>query len=275
MSERILHLGDWRLNDITDEVITKAKNCGFTQIQISPVQEDRGISDWWDRYQPISFEIGNILGSREDLIQLGNRCRRVGIGLIADIVVHHTTTDIERSKIKSLIYDVNRNIVDYNNRYELTHFRVAGLPTLNMWKYNLQYYVRSLINDLISCGVTGLRWDAAKHIELPVEGCNFFENTLCVYPELFQYGEVIYSDYMTLTEYQKIMITGTENSQGTDERKCVLWVESHDSYRAGYTAYKDEYQVAREYMDLVNNHRGANTLFYTRPFSEAWKTIRH
>ena len=63
MSERILHLGDWRLNDITDEVITKAKNCGFTQIQISPVQEDRGIPDWWDRYQPISFEIGNILGS--------------------------------------------------------------------------------------------------------------------------------------------------------------------------------------------------------------------
>lgn len=276
MKHRILQLADWNSNDISYEVLIKAKQCGFTDIQISPVQEVRdGIGYWWNLYQPSSFNIGNRIASKTDLRQLGTRCENVGLGLIVDIVTHHTTTELEKSKLVRLLYDETRLVMNYNNRYENTHYRVGGLPTLDMWSSALQSQVNNLINELRECGVTGLRWDACKHIELPCEGCNFFTNTLQTHPGMFQYGEVIFTPRDLMEKYQQVMIVGTENSQGTDESKCVLWVESHDSYHEHWTHFNNSDEVAYRYMDLVREHPNANTLFFARPFCDSWKLIRH
>ena len=276
MVHRILHLCDWKATDITYEVLCKAKDCGFTDIQISPVQEVReDIGYLWNLYQPISFQIGNRIANRADLRQLGTRCENIGLGLIADIVAHHTTTELEKSKLTRLLYPEDRLVYNYENRYENTHFRVGGLPTLDMWNSNVQYHVRCLIRELINCGVTGLRWDACKHIELPCEGCNFFENTLELFPELFQYGELIFTSRDLMEKYQQIMIVGTEDSRGTDESKCVLWVESHDSHNEKWTHFDNPDDVAYKYMELVKQHPNAHTLFYTRPFCDSWKLIKH
>ena len=276
MAARILHLCDWKANDITYEVLTQARNCGFTHIQISPVQEVRdNIGYLWNLYQPISFQIGNRIANKTDLRQLGTRCENIGLGLIADIVAHHTTTELSKSKLTRLLYPEDRLVYNYENRYENTHFRVGGLPTLDMWNSNVQYLVRSLIRELINCGVTGLRWDACKHIELPCEGCDFFTNTLQAFPDLFQYGEVIFTEKSLLEEYQKVMIVGTENSQGTDESRCVLWAESHDSFNERWSVFNNPDDVVYRYMDLIRQHPNANTLFYARPYCDSWKKIKH
>lgn len=275
MVHRILHLCDWKATDITYEVLFKAKDCGFTDIQISPVQEDRGITCGWDRYQPISLDIGNIIASKKDLEQLGSRCKTVEIGLIVDIVTHHTTTDLAKSKLFRFLYNENQVVTNYFDRYQNTHFRVGGLPTLDMWNHTYQGCVRELIKELIKCGVTGLRWDACKHIELPSEGCDFFTNTLQAFPELFQYGEVIFTEKSLLEEYQKVMVVGTENSQGTDESRCVLWAESHDSFNERWSVFNNPDDVVYRYMDLIRQHPNANTLFYARPYCDSWKKIKH
>lgn len=276
MKHRILQLADWNSNAINYEVLIKAKQCGFTDIQIGPVQEVReGIGYLWNLYQPVSFNIGNRIANKTDLRQLGTRCESIGLGLIVDIVTHHTTTELEKSKLIRLLYNETRLVMNYNDRYENTHYRVGGLPTLDMWSSALQSQVNNLINELRECGVTGLRWDACKHIELPCEGCNFFTNTLQVHQEMFQYGEVIFTPRDLLEKYQQVMIVGTENSQGTDESKCVLWVESHDSYHEHWSNFGNSDEVAYRYMDLVREHPSANTLFFARPFCDSWKLIRH
>ena len=70
---RILHLLQWPLNDITDEVMNTAKRQGFDVIQINPIQplkEDTSLSElkWWMSYQPCDLAIGNQYGSKLDLI---------------------------------------------------------------------------------------------------------------------------------------------------------------------------------------------------------------
>lgn len=276
MAARILHLCDWKANDITYDVLVQVRSCGFTHIQISPVQEVREDIDYfWNLYQPISLQIGNRIANRTDLRQLGTRCENIGLGLIVDIVAHHTTTELEKSKLIRLLYNETRLVMNYNDRYENTHYRVGGLPTLDMWSSALQSQVNNLINELIDCGVTGLRWDACKHIELPCEGCSFFTNTMQRFPELFQYGEVIFTPHDLLKKYQDIMVVGTENPQGTDDSKCVLWVESHDSFREGWSNYLDSNTIVANYYRLLSEHPNANTLFYQRPYDNSWKNIKH
>lgn len=276
MKHRILHLADMTADTITYEMLYKALQCGFTDIQLSPIQPVREeIPDWWNLYQSTDICIGNRIADKNRLVDLANRCKLVGIGLIVDIITHHTTTDIDRSNLSSLLLDETRCVVDYNNRYESTHYRVGGLPTLDMWSSELQSKVNHLIHELKECGVTGLRWDACKHIALPCEGCSFFTNTMQQYPDLFQYGEVIFTPADLLRKYQEVMIVGTENSQGTDDSRCVLWVESHDSFREGWSRHLSSAEVAMNYYRLLHEHPNAHTLFYQRPYDDTWKNLRH
>lgn len=276
MSNRILHLCDWKADEITYNVLSHAQICGFTHIQISPVQEVRAnIGYLWNLYQPISLDIGNRIANKTELRQLGSRCENMGLGLIVDIVTHHTTTELEKSKLLRYLYNEDKLVMNYNDRYENTHYRVGGLPTLDMWSPELQSKVNHLIYELKECGVTGLRWDACKHIELPCEGCDFFTNTMQRFPELFQYGEVIFTSADLMKKYQEIMIVGTENPQGTDDSKCVLWVESHDSFMEGWSNNLDSNTVVANYYRLLSEHPNANTLFYQRPYDNSWKNIKH
>lgn len=276
MKHRILHLADMNVDTINYDLLYRALQCGFTDIQISPVQSIREeIPDWWNLYQPTDITVGNKIANITSLRNLANRCKLVGLGLIVDIVTHHTTTDLSRSNLIRLLYDESRLVQNYESRYESTHYRVGGLPTLDMWGSKLQSKVNTFIHELIDCGVTGLRWDACKHIELPCEGCSFFTNTMQRFTELFQYGEVIFTPHDLLKKYQEIMIVGTENPQGTDDSKCVLWVESHDSFREGWSNYLDSNTIVANYYRLLSEHPNANTLFYQRPYDNSWKNIKH
>ena len=88
----------------------------------------------------------------------------------------------------------NRNIINYEDRREVIDLCI-GLPCLRLDNYQLQDIIIKFLNDLIDCGVNGFRFDAAKHIKLPLEGSDFWIRVLnkLKRKDLFNYAEVIFS----------------------------------------------------------------------------------
>lgn len=62
----------------TESKIEKIKAQGFDAIQIPPLEplKEEDPTVWWKAYQPISFNIGNVYGSKEELITF---CKNVKI----------------------------------------------------------------------------------------------------------------------------------------------------------------------------------------------------
>ena len=79
----------------------------------------------------------------------------------------------------------------------------------------MQQKIHAYVESLKSCGVDGIRWDAAKHIGLPSEGDSFWQNV----PDksMYNYGEILDgtggNDSKLLPEYQKY-ISITDNGYG-------------------------------------------------------------
>ena len=57
-------------------MIIKKQN--FDTIQINPVQPFINVEgyDWWATYQPLDFKIGNIYGTKKDLIILSHEAKK-------------------------------------------------------------------------------------------------------------------------------------------------------------------------------------------------------
>ena len=79
MSERVIHMYNWKTKD-TKNKVQEIANQGFTAIQIPTVQPFKNSykDKWYWQYQPLSFEIGNEFGSKEELISLCNKAREYG-----------------------------------------------------------------------------------------------------------------------------------------------------------------------------------------------------
>ena len=62
---RILHLFNWKLEDIYGE-LENISSQGFDTIQINPIQPLKNEFDnaWWQSYQPIDFSVGNRFGTK-------------------------------------------------------------------------------------------------------------------------------------------------------------------------------------------------------------------
>lgn len=281
---RILHLFQWNLNDIN---IEKVAEQNFDCIQITPLQPLKENSDlWWMTYQPVALKIGNMYGSKEDLISLCKKAKEHNIKIIADVILNHVAgandgsiKPHEKVDKELLKYLKNPNrIYNWENRWEVIHYSI-GLPGLRLDNYNLQDMVIDFLNEYIDCGVEGFRFDAAKNISLPEEdGNNFWIrvlNNLNNKESLFNYAEVIFSPKDLIDKYCKYINVLTDGFC-TDKSKLVTFVESHDTYfEFKYTKNMTNEMILKEYSILINNFE--NTLFYSRPYDDFWenKKIRN
>ena len=147
---------------------------------------------------------------------------------------------------------------------------MGGLPDVNTENPDFQHYYMTYVNDLLSLGVRGFRYDTAKHIGLPSDPLdslaarnNFWDVAtgreevkglrLAVPADsLFIYGEVLqdknvkeseYAEYMDLTAsaYGHALRTVLDKADfnadsllnwhhPVDGKHLVTWVESHDTY---------------------------------------------
>ena len=274
---KILHLFQWRINDIIPELKT-IKDQGFDAIQISPIQgtKDSGM-EWWKLYQPINLKIGNEqIGSKKDLINLIQEARKYNIRIIVDIVLRHVAGDetyplkphrnVDPELLPYLAEPIDAVNID-NDRWQCTR-RCTGMPMLNYDDPELQKLYKRFLDELVFIGVDGFRLDQLKHYALPEEGGKALE----LFSRYNMYGEALNCSKELLNKYSKYMKVLTEG-RPSDITKLVAKFESHDDYlELGLTKRMTDEMRLTEWDVLVNHLSGCDCLYYTRPFETLWKS---
>lgn len=282
---RILHLLNWPLRNI-NYYLDKIASQHFNAIQINPLQplKEDGYRDWWMSYQPCGFNIGNIYGSKDDLIELCNNAEKYNIRIFADVICNHMAGSItdelephekvdQRLKDKPAFWKPKKNVYNWDDRKEVTSYCMR-LPGLNVSNSELQSIIIDFLNEFIDCGVTGFRFDAAKSIALPEEGNDFWAMAIYCLKRygMFLYGEVIFASQELVDNYCKYMNVLT-NSCGKDINRLVGYAETHDTYLSGdslgYTKNISSNVIAKNYKNLCEVY--PNTLFYARPYDDTWQ----
>ena len=274
---KILHLFQWRINDIIPELKT-IKDQGFDAIQISPIQgtKDSGM-EWWKLYQPINLKIGNEqIGSKKDLINLIQEARKYNIRIIVDIVLRHVAGDesyplkphrnVDPELLQYLAEPIEAVNID-NDRWQCTR-RCTGIPMLDYDNVKLRKLYRRFLDELVFIGVDGFRLDQLKHYALPEEGGKALE----LFSRYNMYGEAINCSKELLNKYSKYMKVLTEG-RPSDITKLVAKFESHDDYLdLGLTKRMTDEMRLTEWDILVNHLQGCDCLYYARPFETLWKS---
>jgi alpha-amylase len=302
----ILHCFDWTFNDIKSELPNIAE-AGFGAIQVSPVQGNcSNNAEWFYAYMPYDFCFrSNGNGSRTALTQLCEEADKYGIKIIVDVVANHIN---QASGFHDTWWDSNGRIrwegsVDYGNRYSITHGQVGDYGDVNSESSEVQQRCKDFLNELKGIGVKGIRWDAAKHIGLPSENCNFWSEMASV-AGLWHYGEILDGPggdkYTLLKEYCKyIGVTDTEYSKttinqvnsgsvpsnssswaanGVPAENIVYWAESHDDYSNDGSYGTNSSNISQDKMDrayaIVACRNKETALYFSRPSATTRSTIR-
>lgn len=313
----ILHCFNWSYNSIKNN-LQAIKDAGYTAVQTSPVQTPKdyngGWNDqkgqWWKLYQPLDFKISNNtwLGTKNDLKALCDTAESMGIKVIVDVVANHVSgnggggywnldQNVDGQLKRNEYYHDNGNGATDNNRWEMTQGHI-GMPDLNTAHPDVQRIIKGFLEECISIGVDGFRFDAAKHIELPTDsgcGSQFWPTVLSASngKNIYYYGEILngcgtdignYTKYMSITDnYSSDAIlmaachgnaNGMANSyyaKGAAANKNVLWVESHDTHMGesgtggmSNTSGVSDDKIIKAWA-MVGSRADATALYFARP----------
>ncbi|XP_070505307.1 alpha-amylase A-like [Chironomus tepperi] len=178
----MVHLFEWKWNDIANECETFLAPNGFAGVQISPPSENLviGARPWWERYQPSSYILTTRSGDRNALADMIRRCNAVGIRIYPDAVINHMAagtgsgtggswTDAGSLSFPAVPFGSNDfnprcDINNYNDANQVRNCWLVGLPDLKLGSDYVRGKVIAYMNDLISLGVAGFRVDAVKHM---------------------------------------------------------------------------------------------------------------
>ena len=286
MKERQVIFQAWMftLNNIPVEEVAKQ---GFTAIQTSPLQLTKekiheNLDNAWAIYQPINYDIGNDLGTVEDLRNLANRCHANGLKLIVDIVMHHVANE-KGNDVSHLVPDEYRhfyndsfiNIHDYNNEYELTHMSLSGLPALDLENETIINAQFNYLRQLRNTGVDGVRIDAFKHLVKSYRVKLAEElNNLGMYE--YSYGEVIFADTNLQRNYNEIPLYVNQSLNNSSQYGAII---SHDDFKNSENPYlhRDWNIFFAEYGFFMDNELTPNVVYFASPDDTVRKTdyIRH
>lgn len=178
-----VHLFEWTWGDIAQECEAVLGPQGYQAVQISPPQEHIVAADygypWWQRYQPVSYQLISRSGDRAQLIDMVQRCRAVGVAVYADAVINHMAavdsapgsagTKFSRYDYPGLYAPADFNacrqpITNYQDAAQVTQCELVSLPDLNTASPRVQSQLADYLVDLAHLGIAGFRIDAAKHI---------------------------------------------------------------------------------------------------------------
>ncbi|MDD5923800.1 MAG: alpha-amylase family glycosyl hydrolase [Clostridia bacterium] len=311
----ILHCSNTYFNTITD-MLPQIADQGFSAVQVSPVQGNKVsinsgayFCDWTFFYQPTNFKVGNELGTADEFARLCSEADRYGIKVIVDIVSNHMAqNDNGRNGILSeqieeeyndsdYFHAPHKNQADNSSRESQVQYNVGGLPDLDTSNPTVQQWVYDLLEECVSLGADGFRFDTAKHIETARDGhlsSDFWQNTAVKiqekYKDLYVYGEVIdlcgtvsinaYTDVMNVTDagygikvrrdIQKQSVASLSTYVGGYDDpaiplgKGLVWVESHDEFLGGTTSRMSEEVLIKSYAAMASR-KDSPTLFFARP----------
>ena len=155
---------------------------GVDWVLVAPPQEHIMGDTWWTIYQPVSYQLESRFGTREDFASMVKTCGDNNVDVIADAVINHMANNngIGYAGTEFTKYDYpglyaledfhqcditfDDSIQNYADRAEVQTCELLGLPDLNQSRPNVREKIVGYLNDLISLGVKGFRFDAAKHM---------------------------------------------------------------------------------------------------------------
>lgn len=184
--DTIVHLFEWKWNDIALECERFLGPKGFGGVQISPPNENAVLTTtkrpWYERYQPVSYKLVTRSGNEKEFTEMVSRCNKVGVRIYVDAVINHMTGnklkgkgtggsefDAEKKSYPAAGYteeDFNGKsncvvksgkIEDYNNVNQVRNCELLGLRDLNLGKENVRQKIAGYLNKLIGLGVAGFR----------------------------------------------------------------------------------------------------------------------
>ena len=178
-----VHLFEWKWTDIAKECENFLGPKGYAAVQVSPPQEHVQGSQWWTRYQPVSYKIESRSGTRAEFANMVTRCKAVGVDIYVDAVINHMTgvgsgTGVANSSYTSYAYpgiysnwdfhhcgrNGNDDIANYGDRWEVQNCELVNLADLDTGAEYVRGKLAAYLNDLTGMGVAGFRIDAAKHM---------------------------------------------------------------------------------------------------------------
>ncbi|XP_053984790.1 alpha-amylase-like [Hylaeus volcanicus] len=182
--DTMVHLFEWKWNDIAKECEDFLGPMGYGGVQVSPIQENVIVAGrpWWERYQPISYFWTTRSGTKQEFADMVTRCTAAGVRIYVDIVANHMTgnhdsaTGTGNSKADTYTRnyyavpysnkDFHRNcaISNYNDASNVRNCELEGLHDLNQGSEYVRGKIVDMMNEAIDLGVAGFRMDASKHM---------------------------------------------------------------------------------------------------------------
>ncbi|CAL8142688.1 unnamed protein product [Orchesella dallaii] len=188
----IVHLFEWRWDDIAEECERFLGPMGYAGVQTSPVNENAVINNpyrpWYERYQPVSYNVLTTRsGNEQQFTSMVRRCNAAGVRIYVDVVINHMTgggtccTGTGGSSFNGgtkeypeySARDFNGpescpsssgGIENYNDPIQVRNCELSGLRDLAAGSDYVRTHIAEFLNKLISLGVAGFRVDAAKHM---------------------------------------------------------------------------------------------------------------
>ena len=273
----ILNTFNWRLTNVTEN-IEFFKYQGVDAIQTSPVTECKSINEynadkeWWKLYQILNFNIGNRLGTKDDLRDLCKESHKYDIFVFPDVVMRHVAgndngklephQDVDKELLK---YIITQDYTNPDNRFDIIN-GCWGMPRLDYKSTELQEKVYvPFLDELFSLGCDGFRLDMCKHYALPEEGCNIWYNVFSRYKDKFIYGECLNCPTYLLNKYTKQCKVLVDEYANMD-RGSVRFFESHDTYYHSWSNTNELNDNQRlEKLSYLCKHYH-NVMFFVRPW---------
>jgi alpha-amylase len=283
----MVHLFEWKWDDVATECETVLGPGGWAAVQVSPPQEHAQLPGhpWYERYQPVSYALESRSGTRAQFAAMVARCKKAGVHVYVDAVLNHMSfvesgTGTAGTKFKRLgypgLYDAShfhgcgRAIADWGSRTEIQSCELATCPDLDTGQDYVRGKLAAYLQDLVDLGVVGVRLDAAKHI---AQG-DLSAILAKVNGPLYVYQEVIDNDGKGVITAAEYAATGdvTEFRYGADLSRVLrtgklAWLETFGE-KWGYLPSHS----AIAFVDNHDNQRGHGSgdplTFRERPLYE-------
>jgi alpha-amylase len=139
-------------------------------------------SQWWTRYQPVSYTLTSRSGNEAAFTDMVTRCNKQNVTIVVDAVINHMAagsgTGVAGSTFTNRKFPyysqndfhhdssstaTNCQVNNYNDKYNVQYCDLSGLPDLLTSSTYVQSQIIGYLKHLYSLGVRGLRVDAAKH----------------------------------------------------------------------------------------------------------------
>ena len=188
----------WRWTDIGTECTNWLGPQGYGAVQISPPSAGYNNGYWYGIYQPVNYtSLTSELGNASQLQTMINACHAAGVRVYADIVVNqmaggsgtatdgstwnaNSSTAIQYPYFSTADFHTDCSITsaDYagttpagadgstalaQSTWDVQNCWLSGLPDLATDHTYVQGQIENYLELLLSMGVDGFRWDAAKH----------------------------------------------------------------------------------------------------------------